>query len=309
MDGRTMQKLVSFIIFQVAVAVLLFCNAADCRADVLYIHDHRSTEYLMGSQDSDLLIGYTSQAMFIDKKTRYTGEMMKSLFGKVHEGRETTHFLLGMDQIRQMDYHRNKIVIFPFKRLTDINWLKEKHPMSELEAEVIRERYRVVEPVLSVKILPKKETIMGFPCRLVVVDLRMETIDLKRNSSSVTLVNQKLWVSEAVPGYGQYKAFHEKLAKRLGFDAVRLGGLSGVLRYWDGSLGPVSKSIKNVKGYPVKSLLRVDGHYTAGVGTASAKTHSAVLKEESIELRQVQTEKPIKDRFAEPSDFGVLVVE
>ncbi len=104
--------------------------------------------------------------------------------------------------------------------------------------------------------------------------MRLETIDVKKNSSSVTLVKQKLWVSEAVPGYAQYRAFHEKLAKRLGFDAVRLGGLSGMLRYWDGSLDPVRKSIKDVKGYPVKSTLSVEGRYTAGVGTASAKTSS-----------------------------------
>ncbi len=113
--------------------------------------------------------------------------------------------------------------------------------------------------------------------------MRLETIDVKKNSSSVTLVKQKLWVSEAVPGYAQYRAFHEKLAKRLGLDAVRLGGLSGMLRYWDGSLDPIRKSIKDVKGYPVKSIISVEGRYTAGVGTASAKTSTVQLKEESMD--------------------------
>ncbi len=162
---------------------------------------------------------------------------------------------------------------------------------------------------MSVKILPEKQEIGGYICRLVEADLRLETIDVKKNSSSVTLVKQKLWVSEAVPGYAQYRAFHAKLAKRLGLDAVRLGGLSGMLRYWDGSLDPIRKSIKDVKGYPVKSIISVEGRYTAGVGTASAKTSTVQLKEESMELREALTDKPVRSRFPEPSGFGVTVVE
>lgn len=291
-------------------AVAVFCLfASPCRADVLYVHDYKTTEYLLGKQESELLMGYTDEAMFIDRNIRYTGKMMTTLFGKVKEGRETTHFLLDKDQIREVDYHKGKIIIFPFERLTDVAWVKQKQQISESEAEVIRERYRVSEPVLSVKILPQKEKINGYLCQVVEADLRLETVDVKRNSSSVTLIKQKLWVSEAVPGYAQYKAFHAKLAKRLGFDAVRLGGLSGLLRYWDGSLDPIHKSIKDVKGYPVKSIIGVEGRYTANVGTASAKTSSANLKEESAELREALTDKPVKARFAEPSGFGVTIVE
>lgn len=53
----------------------------------------------------------------------------------------------------------------------------------------------------------------------------------------------------------------------------------------------------------------MEGRYTAGIGTASAKTSSGQLKEESMELREVLTDKPVKARFAEPTDFGVTVVE
>jgi hypothetical protein len=298
----------SSVFYITAVAVFLLL-ASPCRADVLFIHDYKATEYLMGKQDADLLIGYTGQAMFIDKKIKFTGKMMTTLFGKVTEGRETTHFLLDKDHIREIDYHKGKIIVFPFERLSDVSWVKQKQQISEDDAKNIRERYRVSEPVLSVNIIPQKEKINGYLCHLVEADLRLETVDVKKNSSSVTLVKQKLWVSEAVPGYAQYRAFHEKLAKRLGFDAVRLGGLSGMLRYWDGSLDPVRKSIKDVKGYPVKSIIRVEGSYTAGAGTASAKTSSVQISEESMDLRDVLTDKPVRARFAEPSGFGVTVVE
>ena len=304
-----MKKKSSTFVFYLTAVAVFFLFASPCRADVLFIHDYKTTEYLTGKQEADVLMGYTDQGMFIDKNIRYTGKMMTTIFGKVHEGRETTHFLLDKDQIREMDYHKGKIIVFPFERLTDVNWVKQKQQISEAEAVIIRERYRVSEPVLSVNILPQKENINGYPCQVVEADLRLETIDIKRNSSSVTLVKQKLWVSEAVPGYAQYRAFHGKLSKRLGLDAVRLGGLSGMLRYWDGSLDPVRKSIKDVKGYPVKSIISVDGSYTTGVGTASAKTSSMHLKDETVELREALTDKPVKARFPEPSGFGVTVVE
>ena len=304
-----MKKYFRTSVFIITAVAVFFMFASPCRADVLFIHDHKTTEYLMGKQDAELLIGYTGQAMFIDKKIRYTGKMMTTLFGKVTEERETAHFLLDKDQIREMDYGRGKIIVFPFERLSDVNWVKQKQQISEADAKIIRERYRVSEPVLSVKILPQKENMNGYLCQVVEADLRLETVDVKKNSSSVTLVKQKLWVSDAVPGYAQYRAFHEKLAKRLGFDAVRLGGLNGMLRYWDGSLDPIRKSIKDVKGYPVKSIISVEGHYTAGVGTTSAKTSSVNLKEESSELREALTDKPVKARFPEPSGFGLTVVE
>jgi hypothetical protein len=124
----------------------------------------------------------SDQAMFIDKKIWYTGKMMTTLYGKVHEGRENMYFLLDKDQIREMDYHKGKVIVFPFDRLTDVNWLKQKHQISEAEAEIIRDRYRVSEPLLSVKILPRKEEVNGYPCQVVEAELRLATVDIKRNS-------------------------------------------------------------------------------------------------------------------------------
>jgi len=291
------------------MAVTLFLCATPCQADVLFVHDYKSTEYLMGSQEAEFLAGYTDQAMFIDKKARYTGRVMEAFLGKDKEVRETTHFLLDKDQIREIDYYKGKVIVFPLARLSDTNWIKGKEKLDKDTADIIRERYRTVPPKLSVTIHPHPETIGGYVCRRVEADIRLETIDVKKNSSSVTLVKQKLWVSTKVPGYGEYNAFHRKLAKRLGIDALRLGNLSELLGYWDGSLDPIRNSLKGVKGYPVKSVITVEGLYTAGIGTDSAKTNTMQLKEESVELRKVSTERLHKDRFTAPSEFGVTVVE
>jgi len=304
-----MKNLFSVSVVALTAAAALFLYAAPCRADVLFVHDYKSTEYLMGAQDAELLAGYTSQAMFIDKKARYTGRMMEVFLGKDKEVRETTHFLLDKDQIREIDYYKGKVIVYPLAKLSDTSWIKGKEKLDKDTADMIRERYRTVPPRLSLIIHPQTETIGGYVCRRVEAELRLETIDVKKNSSSVTLVKQKLWVSTKVPGYGEYTAFHRKLAKRLGLDALRLGNLSELLGYWDGSLDPIRDSLKGVKGYPVKSIIIVEGRYTAGVGTDSAKTNTMQLKEESVELKKVSTERLHKDRFTAPSDFGVTMVE
>ena len=116
-----MKKITPRAVICIAAVAVLFLLASPCRADVSFIHVHKATEYLMGKQGTDLLMGNTDQAMFIDKKIRYTGKMMTPLYGKFHEGRETTHFLLDKVEIREMDDHRGKIIVFPFDRLTDVN--------------------------------------------------------------------------------------------------------------------------------------------------------------------------------------------
>jgi hypothetical protein len=296
------------VVALIAAAVLFLCGAP-CVADVLFVHDYKSTEYLMGSQEAELLAGYTGQAMFIDKKAKYTGRVMEAFLGKDKEVRETTHFLLDKDQIREIDYYKGKVIVYPLERLSDANWIKRKEKLDKDTADIIRERYRTVPPKLSVTIHPQTETIGGYVCRRVEADLRLETIDVKKKSSSVTLVKQKLWVSTKVPGYGEYNAFQRKLAKRLGLDALRAGNMSVLLGYWDGSLDSIRNSLKEVKGYPVKSITTVEGLYTAGIDTDSPKTNTMQLKEESVELKKVSAERLHEDRFTAPSEFGVTVVE
>jgi hypothetical protein len=180
-------------------------------------------------------------------------------------------------------------VIYSFDKLSDINWIDRSitKKMDEDVAQKIKGRYRPLPPKLSVTIHPEKETIRGYVCTRVDADLHLETVDMKKNATSVTLVKQKLWVSTKVPGYDQYNAFHQKLAKRLGLDALRLGNLSILLGHWNGSLDPIRDALKDIKGYPVKSITTVEGRFTEGTDTASPKIFSKQLKEEVVELKQV----------------------
>lgn len=289
-------------VFCLTVATLFFLPAVTCQADVLYIHDYRITEYVVGTKDAELAVGYADQGMFIDKISKYTGSWMKRIFGEEKEHRETTQFLLDKNQIIEIDWYKGGIIVLPFENLKDITWIKEQQKNFELADEILRERYKVLKPELSINILPKKEKFSEYLCMGVEANLRLETRDLKKKAASVTLVRQKLWLSDAVPGFNQHNDFHNKLAEKLGLDAERLGNLSFLLRYWNGSLDPVREHLKNVRGYPVRSLLTVEARYTTGTDTDSPKTVSKQIKEELIRLKKVDLNKLDKKRFM-PSEF------
>ncbi|MDM8524646.1 hypothetical protein QUF80_14855 [Desulfococcaceae bacterium HSG8] len=279
-----------------------------CQGDALFIHDYKINEYLIGEKDADLAASYTGQTMLIDKNTRYTGSWMKRIFGRVEENRETTHFLLDKDQIRQINWYKQTVFVFPFEKLTDITWIKQQNKADKETKEFLKGRYSVSTPKLTINQLPGKVKVNKYRCRHVEADLRLETRDLKKNAVSITLLKQDLWLSDDVPGLDEYNDFHKNLAKKTGLDAERLGSLSFLLRYWEGSLDPIRESLSAVKGYPVKSLLTVKGKYIKDVGTDSSKTHSFQIKEESVELREVHLNNPDGDRFKVPADFKVTTV-
>ncbi|OQY53830.1 MAG: hypothetical protein B6245_22305 [Desulfobacteraceae bacterium 4572_88] len=288
------------------IAAVLLLTVIPCHADVLFVHDYKITEYLLGEKDAELAAGYTDQAMFVDKQTRYIGSWMKRFFGKVEEKRETTHFLLGQGRIQEIDWYRGRVVVFPFEKFTDVGWMKQQTQGLRETEEFLKARYQVTRPQLTIRSLPEKKTISDIPCSHVEAKLRLETIDIKKKASSITLVHQDLWVSDAVPGFEEYKRFHAALAQKMGLDAARMGSLSFLLRYWEGSLDPIRESLKSVSGYPVSSTLTVDGQYIKDMDSDAAKTHSFQIKEEFMQLREVRLDKLDASRFKAPADFQIV---
>jgi hypothetical protein len=294
----------SHISFLICFAAIF--QAVPCLGDVLFIHDYKMKEYVIGEKEAELAAGYSPGGMFIDQKTKYTGSWMKRLFGGVEEKRETTHFLPDRNEIREIDWHREEIIVYPLQDIANVMRSQEQKKGNKELEEFLKERYQVAEPQLSIRTLPEKEKVGAYLCRQVEASLRLETKDLKKNAASITLVQQKLWVSDEVPGFAEYNDFHKKLAQKTGLDAERLGCLSFLLRYWQGSLDPVRERLNQVKGYPVKRILTVEGQYIKDVGTDSSKTHSFQIKEEFMQLREVLLEKLDESRFNPPADFRVV---
>ncbi len=295
--------------FLVTVVVIFFWTSGPCRADALFVNDYQVDEYLLGKKEARLSVGYTRQSMFVEKTTRFTGGWMKRFFGEVKEEKVATFFLLAENQIREIDWQNNRIYVFPFDHLTTIQWIKEKKDAYQGVSEIIKDRYKVKVPQLSIQIRKDRETIQGFVCRVADAHLRLETVDRKKNATSVTLVDQTLWVSEAVPGFDDYQKFHEHLARRLGLEAERLGCFNFILRYWDGSLDPIHEQLSRVRGYPVQTRLTVRAQYTTGADTDTPKTITKQLKSEAVTLKEVNLQKIDPALYVDPENFEIIFPE
>ncbi len=281
-----------------------------CLGDVLFVHDYKSDEYLMGKQESELQVGYTPRAMLVDKQTRYTGSWMKRFFGEVKEQRDTTHFLLEKRRIREIDWYKNKIVTLPFENLHHVRMLQADSAMAQGAAEILNARYKVVEPVFTITINPETKTVGGYPCTYIKADLQLETRDLKKNAASITLVRQHLWVSDAVPGADQYDNFHRQLAKTLGLEAERLGQLNFLLRYWQGPLDPIRASLVQIKGYPVQNDFSVEARYVKNVGSPTSTVISKMIKKERMTLSDAKVMDSLDEsRFAAVGPFSEVTLQ
>lgn len=280
-----------------------------CLGDVLFVHDYRSDEYLMGKQESELWVGYTPQAMLVDKQTRYTGSWMKRFFGGVKEHRETTHFLLEKRRIREIDWYKNKILTLPFENIHNVRMLQSDNAMAQGAAEIVNSRYKVADPVLTITVEPEMKMVGGYACRYIEADLRLETLDLKKNAASITLIHQHLWVSDAVPGADQYDDFHRRLAETLGLEAERLGQLNFLLRYWQGPLDPIRESLVQIKGYPVQNDFSLEAQYIKDPRNPTAVI-SKMIKKERMKLSEAKVMATLDEsRFAAVGPFGEVTLQ
>nr|WP_319393613.1 hypothetical protein [uncultured Desulfobacter sp.] len=281
-----------------------------CSADVLFVHDYQSDEYLMGKQESELRVGYTPRAMLVDKQTRYTGSWMKRFFGEVKIQRDTTHFLLDKRRIREIDWYKNKIVTLPFENLHHVRMLQTDNAMMQGTAEILNARYKVLEPVFDITVSPETKIVGGYPCRYISADLRLETRDLKKGAASITLIRQHLWVSDAVPGADQYDDFHRKLAETLGLEAERLGQLNFLLRYWEGPLDAIRESLAQIKGYPVQNDFSVQAQYVKNTDSPNPAVISKMIKRERMTLGEATVMDSLDEsRFAAVGPFSEVTLQ
>lgn len=291
------------------LAVLIWLQASWAAADVLYLYDIRSSEFLMDEKQTELKIAYGPLLMVMDANVRYTGGWMQRLFGEVKQERHTTLIVLDREEVREVSWENWTVTVLPLERLRDAAWVRQRTSPEPEAEETLGERYRPLEPRLSVEEHPDAEPMGGYTCRKVEAKLRLETRDTRRNATSVTHVKQVLWLTEDIAGYGDRREAHRELAARLGLDAGRLGSLSFILRYWPGSLEPVREFVERGRGVFVKSILTVDAEYTTGVDSPASKTVTKRLKEETIQLKAVETGPLDRSVFEAPAQFKTVVLE
>ncbi|MCP4161406.1 MAG: hypothetical protein GY760_15135 [Deltaproteobacteria bacterium] len=284
--------------------VFIFFSSTVANSDVLYFFDYDKFEYIVGEKKAKLLVGYTKNRKYSDKRSRLTSSFMKKWFGKEQELRYTTVYLLDKDLIRQVDYGKEKILETTFSKLTDPD-LDSKIKKSRIPeaVEIINERYVVKKPVMSVKEISTSGTVGNYPVKHVQITLGMETFDKKKNAISRTEVVMNLYLTSKIEGYDEYNNFIRHFGKRLGVDSYKFGNLERLSQFLERPLK--AAEAKKTEGFPVKTTLVVKGMYITKPNTSSEKRVERVLQKLTIDLKKV-TKGPFDLKLFEPPEKWVV---
>jgi len=255
------------------------------RADVTFIHEVEAEDLFTGKKVLTVTTSYRSDGMYMDQKRQYTGSWMRLLFGGVRQDRRTVLISLASQDIREVDWGRDKCRIFPLARLKDPAWIHSLEKRREEYQPLMAERYEVRPAELSIAADQPQETLGKYHCRRISARLWEDTFDRLRGAHSITEVQQELWLSDDVPGIEEGAQVHRQLGAALGLEVERFGPLSFLLSYWQGSLAPLARDLEKVRGYPVKSTVRVTAHYIPKEG--ESKKVSRVINKESSILKEV----------------------
>jgi hypothetical protein len=291
-------------------ALLGICLLASVAcADVCFTHTYTVDEFLLGTKQAELIISYADASMAVDKHTRFTGTWMKRFFGEEKQERFSTQFLLDEGRINEIDWQNRRLYLYDLGKLDQLQWFRQDPAYDQSLADHLKNRYTVKPPKLNLAIDPEEHLINGYPCRRLIAQLELETHDHLKDTISKTLVQQESWLSVEVRGYAEYLHFRHLLSDRLGIESERLGPLTYLLRYWNGSLEPIRGRLKDVTGYPVKTETVVTAHYTTDPGTDAATTIQKVLKKESALLSRVSSEMQDPGQFQIPDNFETIPVQ
>ncbi|MCX7823474.1 MAG: hypothetical protein N2260_08545 [Syntrophobacterales bacterium] len=288
------------------VLIILFSNVFSqvLLAEALFVHTvERKT--LLGERTEKISTAYHRDGISIDRRKLYTGSFMRLFFGGIKEERQTVFISIRNHHIREIDWKEEKAYLYDINRLKEVAMLTDE-PSSRHHVPIVEDRYQEFPPELVISSLEGEDSINGYRCRKVEVQLKLNTYDRLRGTYSKTDISQRLWLSEEVPGIEERGEVIKRLGDLIGVEVERLGALSFILSYWKGSLAPIAKDIEKVRGYPVKTHVIVTAHFIPPEG--ESKKVSRVINEETNTLVAVYNRIDEK-LFEVPSHFVEVKVK
>ena len=105
---------------------------------------------------------------------------------------------------------------------------------------------------VDVKETGQKQTINGFPAREVVMTMEM-TVDTGGRGSQKMTMESHLWISSAVPGAGEMRAFYQRNASKFPYASAGAGGNSGMAK----AMTELQKKMYTMDGIPVRQTTKM----------------------------------------------------
>jgi hypothetical protein len=278
---RVLMRKATFII----AAVFLLLLAAALHADIT-IKQSITSKGLVGLTNME---GTQSQMISGDKaKTvsniKLTSKVMKFLgAGKPQETAEITR--LDKELFWQINLKDKE-----YKELTFAEVRAEMEKALK-ESEKEKAKYKKEHPDDSLQMRTevkvdrtgKTQKIAGYTAKQVIITMIMYAKNSESGEAGAMTLTMDLWMSEDVPGAGDFQQFYSQLATKLGFTGHGQQSMEGMLAAFGVDPREIYKATKDLKGMSLMS--------TVSIGSMGQSGEKAEAKEQKKEKESDQAEE------------------
>lgn len=180
-----------------------------------------------------------------EQTTRVTkGMVTKMAFGKKPEPTTTTHYMKGSrvatvskDSKSIIDFDKQLMTFIDIdkKQYWQLTFAEMKQAMEDMQAEMQKasnSKEGSMEMKFDAKATGVEKEVSGFPAKQVIFTIEPQVSDGKQTAGVMKMVADS-WHSESVPGYGEYKAFYERMKDKgswtnMGNPMAQMGGQKGM---------------------------------------------------------------------------------
>ncbi|MCX6612540.1 MAG: hypothetical protein NTW74_17020 [Acidobacteria bacterium] len=206
-----------------------------------------------------------------DQTTRITkGMVTKMAFGKKPEPTTTSHYFKG-SRMAMVSKDSKTIIDFDKQNFTTVNLAKQQYwqmtfeemrqMMADLQADM-KDATKGKDVSMNMKFDAKatgvEKEVGGFNAKQVIFTIETGASDGKQSGTMMKMVNDS-WHSEAVPGYGEYKAFYERLKDKAswlgmgGNPMAQMGGQPGMVE----GMKKMAEEMQKTPGIAVLTISRM----------------------------------------------------
>ncbi len=148
---------------------------------------------------------------------------------------------------------------------------------------------------VDVKRTGAKQTINGFATEQVVITCtgKPKKPEPGAGSGDVRMVMDE-WLAKSAPGAREMKAYHQRLAEKLGLDPQMSGVDATARRMYGDGMKELAEKMKGLEGFPIRSTFTIEGssapaaarQQAAGTAQAKAKAKEAEAAEKKQQDRE-----------------------
>jgi hypothetical protein len=134
----------------------------------------------------------------------------------------------------------------------------------------------------------QSQTIIGYKSDEVLVKMTFTGTDTSTGKTSRMVLDMDLWLAKDVPGYAEYRSFHQKLGEKLGVTAMQGTGMTDALKGFGVDLKIVYEKMKDFDGMSMKTVVSIlpEGFDTLAVQTQDTVQSPGVANQEEPKQKE-----------------------